>query len=145
MNARNALQQYGELGTKLDVNYANAHRLIQMLLDGALEKVAIAKGHMERGDIQQKGSYISWAISIIEGLRVSLDAEAGGEIAANLEALYDYMERRLVIANAENDLAILDEVTSLLRNIKSGWDAIPEEERNRPPANMTSEPEQTQE
>ena len=126
-NAKNALHQYGQVGKTTDVAYASPHRLIQMLMEGALEKIAVAKGAMERGDINQKGSFISWAISIIEGLRVSLDPEAGGEIAANLESLYDYMERQLVLANAQNDATLLDEVAVLMRQIKSGWDAIPAE------------------
>lgn len=127
VKARDALQQYGSVGTQSDLAYASPHRLIQMLLDGALDKLAVAKGHMERGEIESKGNYISWAISIIEGLRVSLDAKAGGELAANLEALYDYMERRLVEANARNDGSIIDEVAGLLKSVKEAWDAIPQE------------------
>ncbi len=135
-NARNAIQQYGQLGPKLDGNFVSAHRIIQMLMEGALDKIAIAKGHMERGEIAEKGSYISWAISIIEGLRASLDAKAGGELAANLEALYDYMQRRLVEANASNDVSMLDEVAGLLKNIKSAWDAI----KDTPEAQRPAEP-----
>ncbi len=135
-NARNAIQQYGQLGPKLDANFVSAHRIIQMLMEGALDKLAIAKGHMERGEVAEKGSFISWAISIIEGLRASLDPKAGGELAANLEALYDYMQRRLVEANATNDVEMLDEVAGLLRNIKSGWDAI----QDAPEAKRPAEP-----
>ena len=127
VKARNALQQYGKVGTQSDLAYASPHRLIQMLIDGALDKLAVAKGHMERGEIASKGNYISWAISIIEGLRVSLDSDQGGEIATNLEALYDYMERRLVEANAKNDVGMIDEVVGLLRTVKEAWDAIPKE------------------
>lgn len=125
--ARQALAQYGQMGPKLDATEASPHRLIQMLMEGALDKIAIAKGHMERGEIAEKGNFISWSISIIEGLRISLDPKEGGELAANLEALYDYMQRRLVEANAANDVTALDEVASLLRNVKSGWDEIPDE------------------
>lgn len=126
VKARNAAQQYGKVGRQSDVAYASPHRLIQMLLEGALEKINIAKGHMERNEIAEKGNYIGWAISILEGLRISLDAKAGGEVAANLEALYDYMQRRLVLANLHNDPGVLDEVSGLLRSVKSAWDTIPE-------------------
>lgn len=126
-NARNAIQQYGQLGPKLDANDVSAHRIIQMLMEGALDKIAIAKGHMERKEIKEKGNFISWAISIIEGLRASLDSESGGEIATNLEDLYDYMQRRLVEANATNEVAVLDEVAGLLKNIKTAWDDLPQE------------------
>lgn len=124
LNARSAMQQYKSMGTQGGIVDASPHRLIQMLLVGALDKIAIAKGHMDRGEIGAKGSHISWAISIIGGLRTSLDPSAGGEIAANLERLYEYIERRLAQANIENSTAMLDEVASLLGQIKSGWDAI---------------------
>ena len=94
-------------------------------MDGAIEKVAKAKGYMERKDIAKKGSHISWAISIIDGLRASLDKANGGDIADNLDDLYDYMIRRLMRANLENNADLLDEVISLLRSIKSAWDGIP--------------------
>jgi flagellar protein FliS len=98
-----------------------------MLMEGALEKIATAKGHMSRREYEAKGSHINWAISIIDGLRGSLNLEEGGEMANNLDSLYAYMVRRLAEANIRNELAILDEVTSLLLEIKSAWDAIPDE------------------
>jgi flagellar secretion chaperone FliS len=125
-----AVQQYNRVGVTTSVEAASPHRLIQMLMAGALEKIAIAKGHMERNEIAQKGSHISWAISIIDGLRASLNLEAGGEIAQNLDDLYDYMTRRLARANVENNIDLLDEVASLLRTIKGAWDEIPEDIRH---------------
>ena len=125
-----AVQQYNRVGVTTSVEAASPHRLIQMLMAGALEKIAIAKGHMERNEIAQKGSHISWAISIIDGLRASLNLEAGGEIAQNLDDLYDYMTRRLARANVENNIDLLDEVASLLRTIKGAWDDIPEDIRH---------------
>ncbi|OOZ42117.1 flagellar export chaperone FliS [Solemya pervernicosa gill symbiont] len=121
------MQQYTQYDVKAEVLEASPHRLVQMLIEGALDKVAVAKGHMERNDVAGKGQYISWAISIIEGLRASIDKEAGGEIANNLDDLYDYLGRRLLQANLDNDVSILDEASSLLREIKSAWDAIPSE------------------
>mgnify|MGYP002336209970 CR=1 FL=1 len=76
-----ALQQYGQVGVQSGVACATPHRLIQMLFDGALDKLALARGHMQRGEVALKGSHIGWVISIIDGLRMSLDKEAGGEIA----------------------------------------------------------------
>ena len=80
-----AVKQYNQVGVVSGVEAASPHRLIQMLMQGAIEKVAMAKGYMLRKDIANKGSHISWAISIIDGLRSSLDMEAGGEIAQNLD------------------------------------------------------------
>ena len=122
---RGGIGEYNQVGVSSGVEQASPHRLIQMLMDGAIEKVAMAKGFMERDEVALKGSHISWAISIIEGLRASLDKNAGGEIADNLDDLYDYMIRRLARSNAENNVDLLDEVLSLLRSIKDSWDEIP--------------------
>ncbi len=119
------VKQYNKVGVSSGVESASPHRLIQMLMVGALEKINTAKGHMERGEVSLKGGNISWAISIIDGLRASLDLNTGGEIAQNLDDLYDYMTRRLARANIENDADILDEVASLLRSIKASWDEVP--------------------
>ena len=119
--------QYNSVSVESDVHSASPHRLIQKLLDAGLEKMAIAKGAMERDDYATKSRYISWAIAIIDGLRMSLDLEAGGEIAQNLESLYDYMSRRLYEANVKNDVEAVNEVSRLLREIKEAWDGIADE------------------
>ena len=118
-----ALRQYHSADLA-EASEADPHRLIQMLLEGALQRIAIARGAMQQGDIAIKGDRLGSAISIIEGLRSHLDRERGGEIAANLESLYDYMQQRLLQANLRNDVDILDEVAGLLRQIKAGWDGI---------------------
>lgn len=124
---QSALGQYNKMAVQAGVEAASPHRLIQMLIDGALEKVARAKGCMQRGEIREKGQQVGWAISILEGLKSSLNKAEGGEIAQNLEDLYIYMERRLIEANRNNDTGLLDEVTGLLRQIKEAWDAIGEQ------------------
>lgn len=123
----NALSEYSKVGAQSGVESASPHRLIQMLMEGALDKLAIAKGFIQQGNIAGKGAHISWAIAIIDGLKTSLDKSAGGEIAENLDALYDYMQRTLLQANLDNNIDQLDEVMSLMQTIKSGWDDIPEE------------------
>lgn len=120
-----AVKQYNQVGVASGVEQASPHRLILMLMEGALDKVAMAKGFMERKDIAKKGSHISWAISIIDGLRASLNKDSGGEIADNLDDLYDYMIRRLLRANIENNADLLDEVISLLRSVRDAWVQIP--------------------
>jgi flagellar protein FliS len=131
-NSKAAVNAYTQVAVQTGVNTATPHRLIQMLMEGALEKIARAKGDMERRNVAGKAKHIGTAISIIEGLRVSLDLEAGGEIAQNLFALYDYMERRLFEANVHNNKDHLDEVSNLIKQIKSAWDAIPQELHDRP-------------
>lgn len=124
MNAMMAMRQYQTVNTQAQVGDASPHRLIQMLMEGGLTRIAQARGAMEREDTALKGTLISKAIDIVGGLRESLNHETGGEIASNLDSLYAYMTARLVEANVKNDLSILEEVAGLLRNVKSGWDAI---------------------
>ncbi|MCG6966524.1 MAG: flagellar export chaperone FliS [Chromatiaceae bacterium] len=126
---RSGVAQYGKVAAESEVAYANPHRLVQMLMEGALEKVATAKGCIERNDLAGKSRQITWAMSIINGLRTSLDMEAGGAIAVNLDDLYAYMVRRLIDASAQNDAAALTEVIDLMLEIKGAWDVMPEEVR----------------
>ena len=130
MHTSAALNQYKKMGAHVAAESADPHQLIQMLLDGAVERINAAKYHVQNKDIRQKGEMISKAISILDGLKVSLDMEKGGEIAANLEALYDYMQRQLLIANVENKIENLDEVISLLNEIRMSWGQIPQDVRN---------------
>ncbi len=126
-----AIESYSKHAVASEAIEASPHRIIQMLMDGFMERVAYAKGHIERGDLPEKSKYISKAIGIVNGLRSCLDMEKGNEIAQNLNDLYDYMNRRLIEANSNNDTAILSEVQSLMAEVKQGWDAIPEEYKYR--------------
>ncbi|MEQ8408498.1 MAG: flagellar export chaperone FliS [Gammaproteobacteria bacterium] len=125
MYNQTGLSQYQSIGVETKVGASSPHSLVAMLLDGLLEKLARAAGAVERNDVSAKGNNLSSGIRIIDGLRASIDFDQGGDIAANLAAMYDYMERRLVEANAKSDLAIISEVISLVNQIKAGWDAIP--------------------
>ena len=122
--------KYGKVATESEAAYANPHRLVQMLMEGVLDKVATAKGCIERNDLEGKSRQITWAMSIINGLRTSLDMETGGPIAVNLDDLYDYMVRRLIDASTLNDVGALTEVIDLMLEIKGAWDAMPDEVRN---------------
>jgi flagellar protein FliS len=130
MNAVSAMKQYRQVSVNIGIMDASPHRLIQMLMEGALEKIALAKGNMAYNKIADKGENIGKAIAIIGGLQASLNKEAGGEIAENLSKLYHYMQERLVVANLHNDESILDEVASLMVEIKMGWDGIPDMFKN---------------
>ena len=126
MNARLAIKQYQQVSVNSSVMGASPHRLVQMLMEGALERIALAKASMARNELAMKGQSISRAIGIVGGLQESLNIEAGGEIAENMSKLYDYMARRLLIANSQNDESILDEVSGLMIELKMGWDAMPD-------------------
>lgn len=123
----NALQQYQRVNTQTSITDADPHRLIQLLINGALERINMAKAQMQANNIEGKGRLITKTIDIVSGLQGYLDLEKGQELAARLDALYDYMIRTLVAANARNDVEKLDEVASLLRQIKEAWDGIREE------------------
>jgi flagellar protein FliS len=100
---------------------SDPHGLVQLMLDGAVARVVQAQGALENGDTPLKCELIGKAINLVEGLHACLDLDRGGDIAGNLAALYDYMARRLVAANAFSDPTILREVASLLREIQTGW------------------------
>jgi len=129
MNAMSALRQYQNVGIQSQLHEASPHRLIQMLMDGALSRLAQARGALARGQTASKGQLIGKAISIIGGLREALNLEQGGEYAVRLDSLYDYMARRLLESNLQNDVGRLDEVYNLLSVVKSGWDQIGDESR----------------
>lgn len=100
------------------------HALVQMLFDGALERMTAARGCIEQGDLVRKAKLLHSAVTLIAELRGSLNLEKGGELAQNLRDLYEYMTRRLLVANARNDVACLTEVMTLLGEIRSAWMAI---------------------
>lgn len=124
-STRNGASAYAKVGIETGVVAASPHKLIVMLFDGVLAALATAQQHMKTGDIAAKGLAISKAIDIIHcGLRASLDHNAGGEIAASLDALYEYMTNRLLMANLNNQPEIIDEVQRLLQDLRSAWEAI---------------------
>lgn len=120
-----AINAYAKVGVEASVTSADPHKLILLLYQGALLAISSAKNQMLRKDIAAKGKSISHAILIIdEGLKSSLDKNAGGELAQNLSALYEYMSQRLLVANLKNDVAALDEVSNLLTELKGAWEEI---------------------
>lgn len=140
------LNAYGQAQVDSGVATASPHKLISMLYEGALVAIANAGVHLEHGDIAARGASISKAIAIIdEGLKVSIDLEAGGDLAQNLHALYEYMCYRLLNANLKASREGLDEVEALLKELKSAWDAIgnvaaakPEAAEPEPPRSSAS-------
>lgn len=116
---------YAKVGIETGVISASPHKLIVMLFDGAIVSISNAIQQMNNGDIAAKGHSISKAIAIIEnGLRASLDKKTGGEIALSLDNLYEYMNNRLIFANIHNQTDTLMEVQTLLRDLRSSWEAI---------------------
>ena len=122
---RNPAAAYTAIGLETGVPGADPHKLVLMLFEGALVSIATARNNMQQRNIAEKGAAVSQAINIIiNGLKASIDAKAGGELADKLDALYDYMANRLLFANLNNNVAALDEVSRLLSEIKSSWEEI---------------------
>jgi flagellar secretion chaperone FliS len=124
MNSYSAIQNYASVKVHSAVETASPHRLIQMLFEGALERIAQAKGALLQNQIARKGELIGKAVAIVGGLQGSLNDKDGGSLAVNLDELYDYVIRRLTQANFENNADYLDECGRLLGEIKTAWDAI---------------------
>ncbi len=99
-------------------------RLIVRLYDGALQRIAAARGCIGNGLVAEKCELLTRAIAIVGELRGSLDLVRGGTVAAHLDDLYDYVTRRLLHANATGEVGALDEVTALLRELRAAWTAV---------------------
>jgi flagellar protein FliS len=119
-------KEYSQVSLHTEVMEADPHKLIQLLLEGALTRLSMAKTFMQKGDYAAKNEKIGRTIDIICALQESLDHEKGGDVSKNLERLYDYISRRLFDANRLNDTDIINEVMSLLLEVKSGWEGIRE-------------------
>ena len=117
-------QHYRSMSAQGNLAEASPYQVVQVMLDATVSRIVEANGHLERGEVAAKGEKIGKALAIIEALMLGLDKERGGELAQNLERLYDYASRTLLKANLENRSDLLKEVTSLLREIKLGWDGI---------------------
>ncbi|MBT0584957.1 flagellar export chaperone FliS [Alteromonas oceanisediminis] len=124
--ALTGINAYKKGGLKQDVASADPHKLTLMLMQGALDKMAYAKGCIERKDFAGRSEHLSRSTAILINLRDTLDMKSGGEVAENLFSLYDYMVQRLTDANVQNSTEIVDEVIRLLSPIRDAWLQIPE-------------------
>ncbi len=121
---RSAASSYSNLGLETSVSHADPHTLIGMLYDGVIAAIGQARAALRDGQIAQKGEATGRAVRILEeGLKVALDPR-GGELAANLRALYEYMTVRLLSANLASDDARYAEVATLISQLRDAWQAI---------------------
>jgi flagellar protein FliS len=124
VNTQAALKSYAKVHYRANVEIASPHRLIDMLYEGAIERIVQAKGAMEFGNVELKGNKINSAVSIVGGLRESLNTDAGGDLAMNLDNLYVYIQGLLSAAHMKNDPSKLDEAMTLLADLRSAWKQI---------------------
>lgn len=127
---RGSLQAYKKVSIDSQLSAASPHKVIQMLMAGAIERLIQGKAAMQQGNIAAKGERLGKALDIVISLRTCLSMDDGGDIASNLDALYDFMIRQISQANQNNDGKTIDDVVEMLREIKSAWDQIPVEFHN---------------
>jgi flagellar protein FliS len=129
---KSSLAAYHTVSVHGGVANSDPHRLVQMLLDATAERLMTARGCIERGEISRKAKLLHSCVTLIAELRGSLNMAEGGPLAQNLSSLYEYMARRLMLANVQNDIGPVNEVLSLLNEIRSAWVAIGPEVRKVP-------------
>ncbi|PRA26777.1 flagellar export chaperone FliS [Pseudomonas poae] len=133
MNAYRDANAYAKVGVESGILAASPHQRIVMLFDSYQASIRIARLHLQAGRIAEKGQAITKAINIVsQGLRASLNLEQGGDIAVQLDQLYDYVVRLLLRANLNNDDTALTTAAALLENVAAAWLTIgshTEEER----------------
>ena len=127
MNAssRAALRAYDQVRKEVAVDSANQHELVRMLFHGTVDAMISAEGFFSTGEIQERGVAISKAQKILFALRSTLDHQRGGELARNLDSVYDYCIRQLTVAHASNDIEKLIEARALMIQIREAWEVMP--------------------
>ncbi len=127
---RGSLQAYKKVSVDSQISAASPHKIVQMLMAGAIERLIQAKAAMEQGNIPAKGERLGKALDIIISLRSCLSMADGGDVAKNLDQLYEFMITQVTEANHKNDPKLIDDVVEIIREIKSAWDQIPSEFHN---------------
>ena len=125
MALRGSMKAYKSVALDSQKTVATPYKVVQMLLAGALERLAKARVAIEQEKFPERGELLSSTLMIVAELRMALDHESGGDIAANLDNLYEFMMGEIVQANIHDDVVKLETVSRLLREIKESWDAIP--------------------
>ena len=125
MNAMSALAQYGQIKNDTQTTYASPHQLMLMLFDGAIEAMSLTIGAIQNDNFEVRSKQNTRSITIINGMRECLDMETGGELADNLYSLYQYMTKELFRASFKNDADAVQNIQTMLKDIRDSWEKIP--------------------
>jgi flagellar secretion chaperone FliS len=128
---KKGINAYQSVGGRDQATTADPYQLIQMLMNGALQKLAVGKGAMERKDLETKSENLTKSLSIVNALQDGLDMSVESEVAGNMYDLYDYAKRQIIEAMTSNNVEAVDNCMMVIRSLKEGWDAIPVEARNQ--------------
>jgi flagellar protein FliS len=125
MNAIAALAKYGQIKNDTQTTYASPHQLMLMLFDGAIEAMSFTIGAIQNENFELRSKQNTRSITIINGMRECLDMETGGELADNLYSLYQYMTKELFRASFKNDVDTIQNIQTMLKDIRGSWEKIP--------------------
>ena len=125
MNSLVALSQYGKIKDDTQTMYASPHQLMLMLFDGALEAMSLTIAAIQNKNFELRSKQNTRSITIINGMRECLDMETGGELADNLYSLYQYMTQELFRASFKNDVDTIQNIQTMLKDIRGSWEKIP--------------------
>ena len=125
MNAIAALAQYGQIKNDAQTSYASPHQLMLMLFDGAIEAMSMTVGAIQNKNFELRSKQNTRSITIINGMRDCLDMESGGELSDNLYSLYQYMAQELFRASFKNDADTIQNIQTMLKDIRESWEKIP--------------------
>lgn len=120
------VKQYANNFVETAVSEATPHKLVEMLYEGAIKNLTLAKVFIEQKNFGKKSEHSNKALAIINSLRAGVDIEKGGDVAANLYGLYDYCYRRTLEASSKNDVVIVDEVLEHIKTLNEAWKEMPE-------------------
>ena len=125
MNAMSALAKYGQIKNDTQTTYASPHQLMLMLFDGAIEAMSFTIGAIQNDNFELRSKQSTRSITIIHGMRDCLDMETGGELSDNLYSLYTYMTKELFKASFKNDEDTIQNIQTMLKDIRESWEKIP--------------------
>ena len=125
MNAISALAHYGQIKNDTQTTYASPHQLMLMLFDGAIEAMSITIGAIQNNNFELRSKQSTRSTTIINGMRECLDMETGGDLANNLYSLYHYMTKELFKASFKNDADTVQNIQTMLKDIRESWEKIP--------------------